>query len=45
MDRERLRRIFLVHGSPDRQEKMRLALVAAGYRNVDVPEHGESVEL
>jgi metallo-beta-lactamase family protein len=45
MDRERLRRIFLVHGSPDRQEKMRLALVSAGYRNVDVPEHAESVEL
>ncbi len=45
LDRERLKRIFLVHGAPERQELMRDALGAAGHRNVSIPEHGETVSL
>jgi len=45
MDPERLRRIFLVHGAPERQEALYRALTAKGYRDVVIPEHGESVEL
>ena len=45
MDKERLKRIFLVHGAPERQEKMQVALNGAGYRDVAIPEHGESVQI
>lgn len=45
LDRERLRHVFLVHGAPERQEKLKQALDAAGYRNVSIPEHGTSVAL
>ena len=45
LDRDRLKKIFLVHGSPDRQELMRTALQNAGHRNVEIPEFGETVEL
>jgi metallo-beta-lactamase family protein len=44
-DRERLQRIFLVHGDLDRQEKMRAAFEADGHRHIAIPERGESVEL
>jgi metallo-beta-lactamase family protein len=45
MDADRLRRIFLVHGDPPRQEALALALTAAGYAPPLVPERGESWEL
>ena len=45
LDRDRLKKIFLVHGAPDRQELMRTALQNAGHRNVEIPEFGETVEL
>lgn len=45
LDRPRLRRVFLVHGAPARQEAFRQALEGAGYRNIHVPEHGETVAL
>ena len=45
LDRERLQRIFLVHGDLDRQEKMRAAFEADGHRHIAIPERGESVEL
>ncbi|MDX1548418.1 MAG: MBL fold metallo-hydrolase [Rhodothermales bacterium] len=45
LDRERLRRIFLVHGAPERQEAFRDALRDNGYRSVHIPHHGESVAI
>lgn len=45
LDRDRLRNIFLVHGAPQRQEAFRDRLQQEGYKNVTIPEHGESVIL
>jgi metallo-beta-lactamase family protein len=45
LDAERLKKIFLVHGDPDRQEALGLALTAAGYMPSVAPKRGESFEL
>lgn len=45
LDRERLQNIFLVHGDPKRQKKLKAALTTEGYRGVVIPHHGESVQL
>jgi metallo-beta-lactamase family protein len=45
MDRDRLQNVFLVHGAPERQEKLAEALRDGGYRGVHIPEFGESVTL
>ena len=45
IDSTRLKRIFLVHGDPDRQLALFDALKAAGYDSVHGPARGESVEL
>jgi metallo-beta-lactamase family protein len=45
LDRDRLRRIFLVHGETLRQEALALALTAAGYARPKAPVRGESFEL
>ncbi len=45
LDRDRLRRIFLVHGAPERQEAFRQALEARGYREVVIPEYREAFDL
>lgn len=45
LDRERLRRLFLVHGSPPRQDALAARLAREGYENVEIPDLGDSVEL
>ena len=45
LDRDRLQRIVLVHGAPERQAKLRTALMDQGYANVDAPERGTSYTL
>ena len=45
LDRERLQRVFLVHGAPERQAPLAAALAREGYRGVSIPEPGESVVL
>ncbi len=45
MDAQRLKKIFLVHGAPERQDALKAALEADGYQDVLIPEHGESFEL
>jgi metallo-beta-lactamase family protein len=42
---ERPKRIFLVHGAPERQDQMRAALKERGHSRVEIPEKGQSVEL
>lgn len=44
-DPDRLKRIFLVHGDPDRQAGLMGAFETAGYRDSVAPERGESFEL
>ncbi|HKK93407.1 MAG TPA: MBL fold metallo-hydrolase [Longimicrobiales bacterium] len=44
-DRDRMRRIFLVHGDPDRQIALTGALEDAGFADVHRPQRGETVEL
>jgi len=45
LDRSRLRKIFLVHGDPRRQEAFRDSLERAEYTGIEIPEHGESVHV
>lgn len=45
LDRQRLRRIFLVHGEPERQAALRTALAEIGHDDVQIPDRGESYEL
>ncbi len=45
LDRQRLRRTFLVHGEPGRQIALANALEERGYDNVTMPERGDSFEL
>ncbi len=45
LDRERLRRVFLVHGEPNRQAALADALGRAGVRGVEAPARGHSVDL
>jgi metallo-beta-lactamase family protein len=45
IDPDRLRRIFLVHGDPERQLALFDALEAAGYGCGHAPARGESIEL
>ena len=45
LDRQRLRKIFLVHGDPDRQQALASALREKGYDDVRMPERGEVFEL
>lgn len=45
MDRDRLKRVFLVHGAPQRQDLMAAAFRESGYDRISVPEFGEVVDL
>jgi metallo-beta-lactamase family protein len=45
LDRERLRRVLLVHGEPSRQERLKATLEREGYKGLHIPEHGEVVRL
>lgn len=45
MDRDRLERVFLVHGEPSRQEALKAAFEADGLRGVSIPARGEAAAL
>ena len=45
LDRERLKKIFLVHGDPSRQLALFEALAANGYDRGHGPVRGERIEL
>ena len=45
LDQERLKRIALVHGAPERQTALQQRLVAEGYQDVWIPARGQSVEI
>lgn len=45
LDVPRLKQTFLVHGEPTRQDALRTDLLAAGWGDVQIPEHGQTVSL
>jgi metallo-beta-lactamase family protein len=45
LSRDKLKRIFLVHGEIDRQEKFRSALDKEGFQDIQIPELGDKYEL
>lgn len=44
-EKRHLKKIFLVHGEAETQEHFRDTLNKRGYKRVDIPERGETVEL
>ncbi|MGK9367815.1 MBL fold metallo-hydrolase RNA specificity domain-containing protein [Melioribacter sp. Ez-97] len=44
-DKSRLQQIFLVHGEPEQQIPFKTKLQNAGFKSVEIPERGYSVEL
>lgn len=44
-DPEKLQKVFLVHGEYDTQLTYSKYLESRGFRNISIPEHGETVEL
>lgn len=44
-DRKRLKRVFLVHGDLDQQQKLSAALEGAGFSSVMIPERGQEFDL
>jgi len=45
LDRDRLKAVYLVHGNYDRQTKFKSALEREGFRNIGIPELGDSHEF
>ena len=45
LDPERIKRILLVHGAPERQKAFKKTLTNAGYRSVVIPAYGDSYTL
>ena len=45
LDRDKLKATYLVHGNYDRQEKFKSALEKEGFRNIGIPELGDSYDL
>ncbi len=45
LDRDRLQKLVLVHGAPERQTLLKGALVELGYDNVVIPDRGDSFTL
>lgn len=45
LNREKLKKTFLVHGEPDRQELFREALHQQGFRKVEIPALGQEYNL
>lgn len=45
LNKDQLQKVFLVHGAPERQDAFKERLESEGYRDVIIPEHGESFTL
>ena len=44
-DKEKVQKIFLVHGNYDRQKVFAEGLKKEGYKNVIIPDLGEEIEV
>jgi metallo-beta-lactamase family protein len=45
LDREKLKAIFLVHGDPDQQDKMKARLLEEKFQRVETPAKGDQFEI
>jgi len=45
LDKKRLKKIFLVHGDIERQEKLKSALEDANFSGVTIPARGDSIQI
>lgn len=45
LDRQKMKKIFLVHGDFDQQEKYRERLLASGFASVEIPSKGDEFEI
>ncbi|HET9570340.1 MAG TPA: MBL fold metallo-hydrolase [Bacteroidales bacterium] len=45
LDPENVKRVFVVHGEPEVQDEFRERIIRKGFRNVVIPEKGESFKL
>ncbi len=44
-DKNKIKKIFLVHGEPDQQKIFRDDLVSMGYKNIEIPARGDEFEI
>jgi metallo-beta-lactamase family protein len=44
-DKNKLKKFFLVHGEPKRQEAFKSTLIKKGYNNIEIPTLGGIYEL
>jgi metallo-beta-lactamase family protein len=44
-DKNKLKKVFLVHGEPKRQEAFKNALTKNGYKNIEIPDLGAVFEI
>ena len=44
-DKNKIKKIFLVHGEPDQQKIFRDDLLSMGYKNIEVPARGDEFEI
>ena len=44
-DKKKLKKIFLVHGEPKRQEAFKTTLLQENYKSIEIPELGAHFEL
>ncbi|MCE1163987.1 MAG: MBL fold metallo-hydrolase [Bacteroidetes bacterium] len=44
-DKNRIKKLFLVHGEPPQQENLRTILDSNGFKNIEIPARGDTFEL
>lgn len=44
-DKEKIKKVFLVHGDYDQQQKFLARLSQAGFKNIEIPSHGDIFSL
>lgn len=45
LDRKRIKKVFLVHGEQEAQQKLADAMLAQGYSNIHIPNYGEAIDI
>jgi metallo-beta-lactamase family protein len=45
LNKNKIKKVFLVHGETNAQQALRTAMLAEGYKNINIPEYGESFAI
>jgi len=45
LDSNKMKKIFLVHGDLDQQEKFKTRLTEVGFKSIEIPKRGDVFEL